>query len=67
MNNQGGGSGVGRVRAEYERNHHIDVIRTLARDRKWSRQKTRSIRGQVLSMENSGREAYLRKLIARGN
>ena len=45
--------------------HHIDVIRTLAKDRQWSRQKTKSIRGQVLAMKKfSDREAYIKKIIA---
>lgn len=51
----------------YERNHHIDVIRTLAKDRGWSKQKTKSIRGQVLAMKTFGeRESYLKRLIAKG-
>ena len=50
----------------YSRNHHIDVIRTLAKDRGWSKQKVKSIRGQVLNMETfEEREEYLQKLIAR--
>lgn len=50
--------------ADY-RDHHIDVIRTLAKDRGWSKQKVKSIRGQVLSMKTfEEREAYLKKLIA---
>lgn len=50
----------------YSINHHIDVIRTLAKDRGWSKQKVKSIRGQVLSMETfEEREEYLQKLIAR--
>ena len=54
------------VTMKYERNHHIDVIRTLAKDRGWSKQKVKSIRGQVLSMETfEEREEYLQKLIAR--
>ena len=43
---------------------HIDVIRTLAHGRNWSRQKVKSIRGQVLSMQTfAEREEYLKKLI----
>lgn len=50
----------------YERNHHIDVIRTLAKDRGWSKHKVKSIRGQILSMNTfEEREMYLKKLIAR--
>lgn len=50
----------------YERNHHIDVIRTLAKDRGWSKHKVKSIRGQILSMGTfEEREMYLKKLIAR--
>jgi hypothetical protein len=50
----------------YERNHHIDVIRTLAKDRGWSKHKVKSIRGQILSMATfEERELYLKKLIAR--
>ena len=49
----------------YERNHHIDVIRTLAKDRGWSKHKVKSIRGQILSMNTfEERERYLKKLIA---
>lgn len=49
----------------YERNHHIDVIRTLAQDRGWSKHKVKSIRGQILSMNTfEERERYLKKLIA---
>lgn len=43
---------------------HLDVIRTLAKDRGWTKQKTKSIRGQVISMQTAEeREAYLRKII----
>ena len=50
-----------------EYHHHIDVLRTLAKDRGWSRHKTKSIRGQVLAMKVfSEREAYLKKIIAAG-
>ena len=50
----------------YEFNHHIDVIRTLAKDRGWSNHKVKSIRGQILGMKTfEEREAYLKKLIAR--
>lgn len=50
---------------KYERNHQIDVIRTLAKDRGWSKHKTRSIKGQILSMNTfDEREKYLKKLIA---
>ena len=49
----------------YERDPHIDVIRTLAKDRGWSKHKVKSIRGQVLSMAtHEEREEYLKKLIA---
>lgn len=45
---------------------YIDVIRTLARDRHWSKQKLKSIRGQVLALAtDQEREEYLRKLIRR--
>lgn len=45
---------------------HLDVIRTLGKDRGWSRQKVKSIRGQVLALETyEDREAYLQKLIRR--
>lgn len=48
----------------YEFNHHIDVIRTLAKERNWTKQKVKSIRGQVLSMGTfEEREAYLQKII----
>ena len=51
----------------YERNHHIDVIRTLAKDRGWSKHKVKSIRGQVLAMKTfDERETYLKKLISKG-
>lgn len=46
--------------------HHIDVIRTLAKDRGWSKHKVKSIRGQIISMKTfEERERYLKKLIAR--
>jgi len=46
---------------------YVDVIRTLANDRGWTKQKVKSIRGQVMAMENDGeREAYLRKIIRSG-
>lgn len=49
----------------YERDQHIDVIRTMAKDRGWSKHKVKSIRGQVLGMATfEEREAYLKKLIA---
>lgn len=46
---------------------YIEVIKTLADDRGWSRHKTKSIRGQVLSMKTDAeREAYLQKIIRTG-
>lgn len=43
---------------------HIDVIRTLAQDRGWTKQKQKSIRGQVIAMATAEeREQYLRTLI----
>ena len=46
---------------------YVDVIRTLANDRGWSKQKAKSIRGQVIAMDNDReREAYLRKIIRSG-
>ena len=45
---------------------HLDVIRTLAKDRGWTKQKTKSIRGQVISMQTAEeREKYLQKIIKR--
>lgn len=45
---------------------HLDAIRTLGRSRGWSRQKMKSIRGQVLALPSyEEREAYLQKLIRR--
>lgn len=45
---------------------HVDVIRTLARSRGWSKQKTKSIRGQVLAMQtHEEREAFLKTIIRR--
>ena len=45
---------------------HLDVIRTLAAGRGWSKQKVKSIRGQVLAMQTfEEREEYLRKQIRR--
>ena len=50
---------------KYEPSHHIDVIRTLAKDRNWSKHKVKSIRGQILNMgTGEERERYLKKLIA---
>ena len=52
----------------YKMNHHIDVIRTLAKARGWSKHKVKSIRGQVLAMKTfEERESYLKKLIAKGD
>lgn len=48
----------------YKFNHHFDVIRTLAKDRGWSKQKVKSIRGQLINMSETEREAYLQKIIA---
>ena len=48
------------------RNIYIDTVRTLARDRHWSKQKVKSIRGQVLALPtDEEREEYLQKLIRR--
>lgn len=45
---------------------HLDAIRTLGRDRNWSRQKIKSIRGQILALPDyQAREEYLQKLIRR--
>lgn len=45
---------------------HLDVIRTLAATNGWKKQKVKSIRGQVLSMQTfAEREEYLRKIIKR--
>lgn len=49
----------------YERNHHIDVIRTLGKDKGWSKHKIKSIKGQVLKLESfEEREKYLRRIIS---
>lgn len=45
--------------------HHFDVIRTLAKDRGWSKHKVKSIRGQIMKMTPMQREEYLKKIIAR--
>lgn len=45
---------------------HMDVVRTLGRSRGWSKQKIKSIRGQVMALPDyQAREAYLQKLIRR--
>lgn len=45
---------------------HLDVIRTIGRERGWSRQKMKSIRGQILALpDDKSREEYLKKLIRR--
>lgn len=45
---------------------HMDAVRTLGRSRGWSKQKIKSIRGQVLALPDyEAREAYLQKLIRR--
>lgn len=45
---------------------HLDVIRTIGRERGWSRQNVKSIRGQVLALPDyQSREEYLQKLIRR--
>lgn len=46
--------------------HHFDVIRTLAKDRNWSRHKVKSIKGQIAKMTPLQREEYLKKIIRRG-
>lgn len=48
----------------YEFNHHFDVLRTLAKNRGWSKQKLKSIRGQIIKMSETERESYLQKIIA---
>lgn len=48
----------------HELDHHFDVIRTLAKSRGWSKQKVKSIRGQLINMSETEREAYLQKIIA---
>ena len=46
---------------------HEDVVRTLAKDRGWTKQKVKSIRGQLFSMSGfDEREEYLKKIIRRG-
>lgn len=45
---------------------HIQVLDTLYKDGRISRQAMKSIRGQILSMKSlAEREQYLRKIIAR--
>lgn len=45
---------------------HMDAVRTLGRTRGWSKQKIKSIRGQVLALPDyEAREDYLKKLIRR--
>lgn len=45
---------------------HLDVIRTIGKERGWSRQKIKSIRGQILALPDyRSREEYLQKLIRR--
>ena len=46
---------------------HLDVIRTIGHERGWSRQKIKSIRGQVLALPDYRiREDFLQKQIRRG-
>ena len=47
---------------------HIQVLDTLYKDGRISRQAMKSIRGQILSMKSfAEREQYLKKIIARTN
>lgn len=46
---------------------HIRVLQVLQNDRKWSRQKVKSIRGQILAMPTfAQREEYLKRIIKGG-
>lgn len=48
----------------YGYDHHFGVLKTLAKDRGWSKHKVKSIRGQLIGMTTDERERYLKKLIA---
>lgn len=39
------------------------ILRDIAREQNWSRQKLRSIRGQMLSMEDAERLEYLERIL----
>lgn len=46
---------------------HIKVLQVLQNERKWSRQKVKSMRGQIRSMPTfAQREAYLKRIIKGG-
>ena len=41
----------------------MKILRDIAREQNWSRQKLRSIRGQMLSMEEPERLEYLERIL----
>lgn len=45
----------------------MKILRDIAREQNWSRQKLRSIRGQMLSMEDAERLEYLERIIQNEN
>lgn len=45
----------------------MKILRDIAREQNWSRQKLRSIRGQMLSMEDAERLEYLERIMQNEN
>lgn len=41
----------------------MKILRDIAKEQNWSRQKLRSIRGQMLSMEDAERLKYLERIL----
>lgn len=41
----------------------MKILRDIAREQNWSRQKLRSIRGQMLSMEDAEKLEYLERIL----
>lgn len=41
----------------------MKILREIAREQNWSRQKLHSIRGQMLSMEDAERLEYLERIL----
>ena len=46
------------------RSEHLEVLKTMNENGLITKQAMKSIRGQVISMDDDARETYLRKLIS---
>ena len=47
-------------------NEALGILRHLARKQGWSRQKLKSLRGQMLNLPEEEREAFLQRLMKKG-